>query len=197
MKIEIEKDECLMLKKYAHAEICFHNCAEYLNLYFDEQVQWTSIKSRALLTAATIEYAKPFKKSRGIEKIDESIIPAKYEKLHGTLIKSRDKYIAHLDKRGLENPDREFHRIHLIKKGSVIDIQVESPRMPLHLIKQMKLLALELEKKSKYHWQKYIKKNQKKMFAIRGDIIWELRIGNDFCGLVPVGKEDLTKYEWE
>jgi len=120
MKIEIEKDDCVMLKKYAHAEVCFHSCEQYLNIYIDDKVKWKSAKSRALLSTAVIEYGKPFKKSRGGDKIDESIIPAKYKDLHDMLMKSRDKYVAHIDKKGVDNSHPEIHKIHLTKKGPAI-----------------------------------------------------------------------------
>ena len=196
MKIEVEKNDGLMLKKYAHAEICFRSCVDYLNLYFDEKVEWRSAKSRALLTAAIIEYAKPFKKSYAADKIDQSIIPAEYTRLHDILIKSRDKYIAHIDKHGLEDPDREFHRIHVIKKGPKIDIDIESPRIPPNLIEPMKRLASKLKDKSYYYRQKYLKKYEKRMFRYKGNINWELKIENEFCGFIPVNQKELTNIEW-
>ena len=197
MKIEVEKDDGIMLKKYAHAEICFQSCVDYLNLYFDEKVEWRSAKSRALLTAAIVEYAKPFKKSHAVDKIDQSIIPTEYKRLHDMLIKSRDKYIAHIDKHGLEDPDREFHRIHVVKEGSIIYIDTESPRIPLNSIEPMRLLASELKNKSYYYRQKYLKKYEKRMFRCKGNINWELKIEKEFCGFLPVSRKKLTNIEWE
>ena len=197
MKIEIEKNDAVMLKKYAHAEICFNSCAEYLNLYFDENVKWRSAKSRALITAAIIEYAKPFKKSYAVDKIDDSIVPPEYIELHEMLIKSRDKYAAHMDKGGLENPDREFHRVHVIKKGPVIYIDIESPRITINSIEPMKRLAVILKEKSFYYRQKYLRKYEKKMFRCKGDMDWELKIGKEFCGFIPVNRRELTSIEWD
>ena len=197
MKIEVEKDDDVMLKKYAHAEICFQSCVDYLNLYFDEKIEWRSAKSRAILIAAIIEYAKPFKKSYAVDKIDHSIIPTEYARLHDMLIKSRDKYIAHTDKHGLEDPDREFHRIHVIMEGSKIYIDIESPRIPINSIEPMKRLALQLKNKSYYYRQKYFKKFEKKMFRCKGNINWELKIEKEFCGFIPVNHKELTYIEWE
>ena len=197
MKIEIEHDDGVMLKKYAHAEICFQSCVDYLELFSKEHVEWTSPKSRALLSAAIIEYGKPFKKSRGIDKIDDAIIPEKYKELHDKLIKSRDKFVAHIDNCGIEETDREFHRIHLIKKGSTIFIDIESPRLPENLISPMKNLSKELREKASYYRQKYLKKYSKKMFDQKGDINWELEVGETFCGLLPVTDSELTEIEWK
>jgi len=197
MKIEINKNDAVMLKKYAHAEICFRSCIEYLDLYFDEHVEWKSAKSRALITAAIIEYAKPFKKSHAVEKIDDSIVPSEYIELHEMLIKSRDKYAAHMDNCGLENPDREFHRIHVIKKDSVIYIDIESPRFTLNSLEPMKRLAITLKEKSYYYRQKYLKKFEKKMFRCKGNMDWELKVGKEFCGFMPVAHRELTSIEWD
>ena len=197
MKIQIEQDDFIMLRKYAHAEVCFQSCIEYLDLYKNENVDWKSSKYRALLSAAIIEYGKPFKRSRGIEKIDDTIAPIEYRNLHDKLIKSRDKFVAHLDNSGLEDPDREFHRIHVIKEGSSICIDIESPRLPPSLLKPMKRLASELMKKVKYYRQKYLKKYSRKMFNYKGNINWELRIDKEFCGLFPVNQNELTHIEWE
>ena len=141
MKIEFKEDDAAMLKKYAHAEICFKLCADYIDVYIEESVRWKSAKSRALITAAIIEYAKPFKKSYAVDKIDESIIPSEYAHVHKMLIKSRDKYAAHMDNRGLDNPDREFHRIQVIKKDSAIYIDIESPRVKPDSLKHINSLA--------------------------------------------------------
>ena len=197
MKIKIEQDDCIMLKKYAHAEVCFQSCIDFLDLYINEHVEWKSPKSRALLSAAIIEYGKPFKKSRGIEKIDETIIPNEYLNLHDTLIKSRDKFVAHIDNRGLDDPDREFHRIHVTKEGSSIYIDIESPRLPPSLLQPMKRLASELMEKAKYYRQKYLTKYSRKMFNYKGNINWELKIDKEFCGLFPVNQNELTRIEWE
>ena len=194
--IDATKEDAEMIKKYAHAEACFKSCKDYLNLYIDEKVEWKSHKSRALLTTAIIEYAKTFKNSYAVAKIDASIIPTKYKVLHETLIGSRDKYLTHIDKHGLETPDREFHRVHIVKRGTTISTDVESPRIPLKYIKPIILLATELRDKSSYHLQKSLKKYQKHFYRYKGNINWELKIGKEFCGFVPVDSHELTSIEW-
>jgi len=59
----------------------------------------------------------------------------------------------------------------------------------------MKNLVLELEEKANYYRQKYIKKYHKRIFS-KPDMNWELRIEEDFCGLVSVSEKELSPYEW-
>lgn len=197
MKIEFKEGDAAMLKKYAHAEICFKLCADYIDVYIQENVQWESAKSRALITAAIIEYAKPFKKSYAVDKIEESIVPPEYDHVHKMLIKSRDKYVAHMDSRGLDIPDREFHRVQVIKKGSTIYIDIESPRVKPNTLEHIKTLARKLQEKSKYYRQKYLNKYSKRMFKCEGDVSWELKVEKGFNGLVPIATNQLTSTEWE
>ncbi|MCF8049785.1 MAG: hypothetical protein K9L59_01005 [Desulfobacterales bacterium] len=197
MKIQFDKEDAAMLKKYAHAEICFKSCAEYLDVFLKENVPWESAKSRALLTAAIIEYAKPFKKSNAVERIDDSIIPSEYEQVHKMMIKSRDKYAAHMDKHGLDNPEREFHRVQVIKRGAIIYIDIESPRIKRNSIEHIMRLSTILQEKAEYHRQKYLNKYKKKMFKCKGSINWELKIGDDFCGLAPIDPNQVTNIEWK
>lgn len=196
-KIEATRVDAEMIKKYAHAEACFRSCQDYLNLYLKEKVEWKTPKSRAFLTAAIIEYAKPFKNSHAVDKIDASIVPQRYRDLHELLIKSRDKYLAHIDKNGLEKPEREFHRVHIVKRGRSIYTDVESPRIPPIHIHSIISLSTELRKKSLYYLQKHLKKYHKHFLKSKGDKNWEIKIEKKFCGFFPAENNELTNIEWE
>src|ERR1051326_692122 len=50
-----------------------------------------------LITAISVLYARPFKRSRGIESLSVQFIPKKFRLLHQLLISFRDQTAAHVD----------------------------------------------------------------------------------------------------
>lgn len=56
---------------------------------------------RRTMTAILALYGQPFHNSRGIGKLDQTLIPAEYLDLHHELMQHRDKIHAHLDSEGI------------------------------------------------------------------------------------------------
>jgi hypothetical protein len=53
-----------------------------------------------LITAISVLYARPFKRSKGIRRLTEQFVPRKFLKLHKQLILVRDQTTAHVDAQG-------------------------------------------------------------------------------------------------
>jgi hypothetical protein len=58
----------------------------------------------SLNVAAHISYGKPFRHSRGIQGLDDAIIPARYRRVHQQILDFRDKHYAHTDVEGNPHP---------------------------------------------------------------------------------------------
>ena len=77
-----------------------------------------------LVTAICVLYARPFKRSRGIEGLTLQIVPKKFLHLHNHLILVRDQTSAHVDARGALYQGLPANNVRLIVRGSQVVLGV-------------------------------------------------------------------------
>jgi len=88
--------------KYTYARSSFRETISYCKLLLEEQDCLCQSNRKALITALTITYSRPFTvaqvaKDKRIIPVAESIIPAEYIQLHREYIEMRDSFLAHKD----------------------------------------------------------------------------------------------------
>ncbi|MBW2569870.1 MAG: hypothetical protein JRE47_11040 [Deltaproteobacteria bacterium] len=146
---------------FAHATQCFRYCVEACDYVKEHNLKMSDFLYKPLSEWAITEYGKPFKKSRGLGKIPEKMIPQRHIELHEFILRVRDKMVAHVDTIGLENPEHGFHKVRLERTMRNFNYIVEAPRVRPQKIEQLRILAKKLEEKSHYHATKHVKKLSK------------------------------------
>jgi len=117
----------------------------------------------SLNVAAAISYGKPFRTSRGMERLSEDIIPTKYVNAHKQIMWYRDKIYAHTDvAENRAGTNRMVDVIfsfqkrgtHQFKKGFKL---LESTVLPIG-IERISELSEQLVEKAHYYMDKILKR---------------------------------------
>ena len=87
------------LWKAGYALISFQGARDACDYILTNQLQREDTIHYALVTAIAVLYARPFKHSKGIERLTSQFIPKKFQGLHDDLILIRDQSSAHVDTR--------------------------------------------------------------------------------------------------
>jgi hypothetical protein len=88
------------LWKAGYAWSSFQYVADVCDYILSEKIPLNARIYYPLVTAISVLYARPFKRSKGIGKLTEQFVPRKFLKLHKQLILVRDQTTAHVDARG-------------------------------------------------------------------------------------------------
>jgi hypothetical protein len=100
-----------------------------------------------LVTAICVLYARPFKRSKGIESLTLQFVPKKFHHLHDQLILMRDQTIAHADTRGAQFQGLPANNVRFIVRGNQVALGVNQLKFKTTTILQVRELASALVKR--------------------------------------------------
>lgn len=145
---------------YAHATTCFENCIKGCDIIKEQNLTFFDSLFKPLSVWAAIEYGKPFKRSHGLPRIPNIIIPENYTDLHEFIISFRDKIVAHIDMDG-QKSDETGIRLHSVKlevTNKDLNYVVSEPKIGVEEVLSLRSLAKLLREKAHYHATKNLKK---------------------------------------
>jgi hypothetical protein len=152
---------------WAHARLCFRNCADACDLALSPELNIRDIRYKSLSVFAVVEYAKPFMRSEGLGRLDETMIKLDPDDktLHDFVVRFRNKIVVHLDTQGeadkpaLADYQHHPHCVRLeLTEGEGINCIVEETRLEREYLVALRLLARECAKKARYHEKGHVKK---------------------------------------
>jgi hypothetical protein len=109
-----------------------------------------------LVTAISLLYMRPFKRSRGIEPLSVQFVPKKFQMLHKLLESVRDETIAHVDARSFEFKGLPANNVKLIIRDGQIRLEPHGVKFKLTLISEIRQLVAALEKRMHEHSNKLV-----------------------------------------
>jgi hypothetical protein len=112
------------LWKAGYAWSSFQSVCETCDYILTQKIQPNTDIYYPLVTAICVLYARPFKRSRGIEGLTLQIVPKKFLHLHNHLILVRDQTSAHVDARGALYQGLPANNVRLIVRGSQVALGV-------------------------------------------------------------------------
>jgi hypothetical protein len=77
-----------------------------------------------LVTAISVLYSRPFKRSKGIESLTLQFLPKKFLDLHRQLILVRDQMSAHVDARSPLSSELPANNVRLFMRGNKVAVGV-------------------------------------------------------------------------
>jgi hypothetical protein len=110
------------LWKAGYALISFQGARDACDYILINQLQPEDTIYYPLVTAIAVLYARPFKHSKGIERLTSQFIPKKFQRLHDDLILIRDQSSAHVDARGGLREGLPENSVKLVIRGSGSDV---------------------------------------------------------------------------
>ena len=135
------------LWKAAHAWTSFQYVRDVCDYILSEQIQPEATISYPLATAICVLYARPFKRSKGIESLTLQFVPKKFYHLHKLLIMLRDQTMAHVDARSALFKELPANNVRLIVRDRQVRLDVHGLRFRLTTISQIRELASALVKR--------------------------------------------------
>jgi hypothetical protein len=122
--------------------------SRYLRLHLREQIQPDDPIYHPLITAICVFYARPFKRSKGIENLTVQFVPKKFRPLHQLLILVRDQTAAHVDAQTkLLHHGQAANRVRLIVLNRQVRLDVHYVGFKLATISEIRDLANDLIKR--------------------------------------------------
>ena len=85
------------LWKAGYAWSSFQYVADVCDYILSEKIPFNARIYYPLVTAISVLYARPFKRSKGIGRLTEQFVPRKFLNLHKQLILVRDQTTTHVD----------------------------------------------------------------------------------------------------
>ena len=121
-----------------------------------------------LLVAAHVIYARPFLQNYGFGKLDDILVPAKYQETHKRILEYRHKVFAHRqlkEKRKGESHSTllDYHAVYLRVRGNQAFTVVAEQHPGPESFREMSKLSRILLEKVRYHSQKFSKKYMRLM----------------------------------
>lgn len=120
------------------------NACEYI---LNNRIQPKDAIYYSLVTAICVLYTRPFKTSKGIERLTVQFVPKKFHHLHDQLILVRDETFAHIDARGAFYQGLHANNVRLIFNKGQVALGVNQMRFNLTAISQIRGLADALVKR--------------------------------------------------
>ena len=120
--------------------------------------------------AAHVNYARPFKHSRGLKKLPELILPVGEKSIHNQIIAARDKLYAHVDTdESVTWDEAPAVDVRVCFEGNGISIKCLEVTTKLAGFEMISDLSSKLEEKCLYHIGKIVKRYRKSFPAGRGE----------------------------
>jgi len=101
-----------------------------------------------LVAAICVFYARPFKNSKGIERLSSAqFVPKKFRMLHKLLESVRDETIAHVDPRSFQFKGLPANNVRIIIRDGQPRLEPHAVKFNATLIPEIRELATALEKR--------------------------------------------------
>jgi len=126
------------LWKAASAWSSFQDVRDVCDYILNERIQPDATIYYSLVTAICVFYARPFKRSRGIESLTVQFVPKKFRDLHRFLILTRDQTAAHVDARSLLFQGLPANNVRLIVRDGQVQLEVHRVKFKLTTISQIR-----------------------------------------------------------
>ena len=122
--------------------------------------------------AAHVNYARPFKHSRGLKKLPELILPAGKKTIHDQIIAARDKLYAHVDSDGnVSWDDGPAVDVRVCFEGNGISVKCLEVTTLAAGFEMISALSRTLEEKCVYYIGKIVKRYRKSFPAGGGEFM--------------------------
>ena len=144
------------LWKAAQAWASFGNVKEICDYILSEHIQPDAPIYYSLVTAICVLYARPFKRSRGIESLSVQFVPKKFPGLHQELIRVRDQTAAHVDADAARFHGLPANHVRLVVRDGQIQFAVHRVKFNLTAISQIRALASTLVSRTADHLTKLL-----------------------------------------
>jgi hypothetical protein len=158
-KEEFEDAKTLWKLFYAHE--CFRQVESSCSHILAENMDENHPVYYSLITSAYVLYGKPFKRSTGVGKLADDIVPGKYATLHKLLLDHRDQIYAHTDAKSFDLPDvGSANQVRFLVTPGEIRLFGTQFRARPPFLPELVTLCRELQEKTNY----YIGKLEKRYF---------------------------------
>jgi hypothetical protein len=144
------------LWKAAQAWASFGNVKDICDYILSERIQPDAPIYYPLVTAICVLYARPFKRSRGIESLSVQFVPKKFLSLHEELISVRDQTAAHVDADARRFHGLPANHVRLIVRDVQIRFAVHRVKFNLATISRIRELASMLINRTLNHLTKLL-----------------------------------------
>jgi hypothetical protein len=145
---------------WAHARVCFENCADTCSYVLDKNLDWSNPIYKPLTSSAILEYGKPFSGNRGmlsrklVNEVVDHVIQDKQRKLHDYIIRQRNQMVAHIDMNTGIDGEELLHSVRIEVTGREMNVLSGEPKCPVEAIRDLRDLADFLREKALYHCSK-------------------------------------------
>jgi hypothetical protein len=146
------------LWKAAQAWALFENVKEICDYILSEHIQPDAPIYYSLVTAICVLYARPFKRSRGIESLSVQFVPKKFRDLHEELIRVRDQTAAHADANAARFHGLPANHVRLIVRDGQIQFAAHRVKFNLTAISRIRELGSALINRTVDHLTKLLEK---------------------------------------
>jgi hypothetical protein len=127
--------------KAANAWNSFQYVRNVCDYILSEQIQPDAPIYYPLITAICVLYARPFKRSRGIESLSVQFVPKEFLKLHHLLILVRDQTAAHVDAQSAAFHGLPANNVRLIVRDRQVRFGIHQVKFKITIISQIRDLA--------------------------------------------------------
>jgi hypothetical protein len=144
------------LWKAAQAWASFGDVKEICDYILSEDIQPDAPIYYSMVTAICVLYARPFKRSRGIESLSVQFVPKEFLSLHKEIISVRDQTAAHVDANARRFHGLPANHVRLVVRDGQIRFEVHRVKFNLTAISQIRELASALVNRTLDHLTKLL-----------------------------------------
>jgi len=155
----IPLDERKQIWQWLHALDCFQHVDRVCEFILEQNITNGHPLYHSLLTAVFVLYGRPFKKSHGVGRLPDGIVPKELLDIHNDLLIHRDKIFAHTDVNGvLEDEGLNLNQVDLTVDDGFYQWRVRTVQPERERVAEFRSLSQKLARKVDYHIQKFNKK---------------------------------------
>lgn len=152
---EMPLEERVNLWQMLHALDCFQHVDRVCSLIQEKAITNGHPLYHSLLTSLYVLYGRPFKKSHGVGRLPDDIVPKELRHIHDDLILHRDKIFAHTDVNGTwEEEDMNLNQVELTVQNGICSWRIRTVQPMPEKVKEFQSLCATLVKKVEYHINK-------------------------------------------
>ncbi len=156
---ELSLEERVNLWQMLHALDCFQHVDRVCSFIQENAITNGHPLYHSLLTSLYVLYGRPFKKSHGVGRLPDDIVPKELRHIHDDLILHRDKIFAHTDVNGIwEEEDMNLNQVELTVENGFCSWRIRTVQPMPERVKEFQTLCAELVKKVEYHINKLNRK---------------------------------------
>lgn len=152
---EMLLEQRVNLWQMLHALDCFQHVGRVCSFIQDNAITNGHPLYHSLLTSLYVLYGRPFKKSHGVGRLPDDIVPKELRHIHDDLILHRDKIFAHTDVNGTwEEEDMSLNQVELTVQNGLCSWRIRTVQPMPERVKEFQSLCTELVRKIEYHINK-------------------------------------------